>query len=140
MKKKRKNYDGILIPERPLQTGSLKIYGLLYNQEYENIAAYTIEEYFTWLVGLSLWVRNGGSYESNGDVWIHSDDIHSYCDNRAFRRIVMMLCTGLLNYRKLDFEKPIKINKGEVEHCWVISPSLFERIEKTEQSERTRNH
>ena len=135
MKKKRKNYDGILIPERPLQIGSQKIYGLLYNREYENNAECTLEEYFTWLVGLSLWVRNGGSYESNGDVWIHSDDIHSYCDNHAFRRIVMMLCTGLVGYRRLTFDRPIKINKGEVEQSWAISPSLIERIENTGKTE-----
>lgn len=135
MKKKRKNYDGILIPERPLQIGSLKIYGLLYNQESENIASFTIEEYFTWLVGLENWMRNGGSYESNGDVWIHSDDIHSYCDNHAFRRIVMMLCTGLVGYRKLTFDRPIKINRGEVEHSWAISPLLIERIENTGKTE-----
>lgn len=132
MKKRNKPYDRILIPERPLRIGGLRIYGILGRQEDENSSAYTLEEYFTWLAGLEQWTRNGGTYESKGDVWVHSDEIHSYLDNHTFRRVVMMLCTGLVGYRTLRFDKPIKTKKGETDHCWVIDPALIERIEEKE--------
>ena len=127
-------YNGIAVPERPINIDNTQIYGVLYNQAEEELLKMKnmgdIVEYVSYLVATEQFIKNGGTVSDDGKIWYLPDGIHSLVNNAALNRIITHLMKGIVKVQKYEFDDFIIAKEGELDKAeprMVINKRLVDR-------------
>lgn len=139
MKKQNKNFNGLVVFERPIRIAENQIFGIIFDKDSERRNAeqgHTLENYVAYLTGAEYFMKNGGTISKDGSIWCYPDGIHQIECSYPLRRFLMTLMRDVVKIKTYEFEDPIVWKEGEIDDeqkpCFIISPCLIERYTKTE--------
>lgn len=141
---------GMAVLNEPIDLGENKIYGVMFDPEFEEDECIkhtefgTIRPYLAFHRGISEWIKNGGDVDDSCQNWTYPSvlgDERCLCDARTFMaKVLCHLYKDTVDYKSYVFDKPIEFNEDEVdkdEKRVIVSPSLIDRYTKENKSDDT---
>ena len=143
MKDRNNHFDGAVVFERPLvlQTRNRmrEVYGFLFNQEYVNSECKyrdTLETYTTYLVGLELFLKNGGIVSGDGKWWYHPHEYYRIECKLELLMLVSIITKNMLPYKIIRLDREIEYEEDELDDILVVSKELMDRLAEHPQKEK----
>ena len=135
----KSKYNGVIVLTDPVyikdsKGNTIYIYGILYDMLWkikDDLFSWECQRYLAYLYGIQRCQYNKGVIEP--DVWITENGAMIILDESTKNFIYKVMRPDIPVYRLVEFEKPLELEDGESEDCFLTSFKPLERYNIVEK-------